>query len=100
MAQLRFGLASDGRVEEIRREAVQFGVTDPLVDRDLRGFTAFEAKGTPSAVLVRSDGTIGSHLASGPAAIRALLAREAAKDYARSAAHPRSPLRPARRCRS
>jgi thiol-disulfide isomerase/thioredoxin len=87
-SQLRFGLASDGRVEEIRREAVQFGVTDPLVDRDLRLFHAFEAKGTPSAVLVRSDGTIGSHLASGPAAIRALLAREAAKNDARSAAAP------------
>ena len=87
-SQLRFGLASDGRVEEIRREAVEFGVTDPLVDRDLRLFHAFEAKGTPSAVLVRSDGTIGSHLAGGRAATRALLAREAAKNDARSAAAP------------
>jgi thiol-disulfide isomerase/thioredoxin len=74
---LRFVLASDGSAEEVRREAADFGLADALVDWDLRLFHAFEAKGTPSAVVVRDDGTIGSSMAAGKAAIVALLAREA-----------------------
>jgi hypothetical protein len=38
---------------------------------------AYHADGTPSAVVVRPDGTIGSPLAQGAAAIRALVARTA-----------------------
>jgi hypothetical protein len=78
--QLRLVLVSDGTAEEVRREGTDFGLPDVLVDRDLRLFHAFEAKGTPSAVLVQDNGTVGSSLASGQPAIMALLARQAAHD--------------------
>jgi len=87
--QLRLVLASDGTAEEVWREASDFGLTDMLVDRDLRLFHAFEAKGTPSAVLVREDGTVGSCVTSGRAAILALLAREVAESESGSRAAAR-----------
>jgi thiol-disulfide isomerase/thioredoxin/uncharacterized membrane protein YphA (DoxX/SURF4 family) len=96
--RLRLVLASDGTAAEVRREAADLGLTDVLVDRDLRLFHAFEAKGTPSAVLVREDGTVGSYVASGQAAILALLARAAAENEGgsrgptRVAAAPGTPL--------
>jgi thiol-disulfide isomerase/thioredoxin len=75
--RLRFVLASDGTADQVRRDGADLGLSDMLVDRDLRLFHAFEAKGTPSAVLVEEDGTVGSYMASGQAAILALLAHEA-----------------------
>jgi thiol-disulfide isomerase/thioredoxin len=77
--RVRLVLASNGTAEEVRSEAADFGLTDALVDRDLRLFHAFEAKGTPSAVLVRKDETVGSHMASGQAAILELLTDLAAQ---------------------
>jgi thiol-disulfide isomerase/thioredoxin len=46
-----------------------------LVQRDREVAGAFDARGTPSAVLVEVDGTVGSSLATGATAIRDLLAR-------------------------
>jgi hypothetical protein len=93
-SQLRFGLASDGRVEEIRREAVEFGVTDPLVDRDLRLFHArapYSCEVTEQSAATWPAGRLLFGLCS------LARPRRMTPDLPR---HPRSPLRPARRCRS
>jgi thiol-disulfide isomerase/thioredoxin len=67
-------LASDGTNEEIEAEARQLGLGNILVDADRRLYAAFQANGTPSAVLVAADGTIGSWVASGREWIEQLVA--------------------------
>src|SRR5207247_1524756 len=49
------------------------GVTNVLLQKDREISEAYKAFGTPSAVLVRQDGTIASPLAQGADAIRALI---------------------------
>jgi hypothetical protein len=49
-------------------------VTQVLLQRDREVAQAYQIQGTPSAVLVRPDGTIGSPLAQDADAIRALVA--------------------------
>lgn len=73
--RVRVVIASDGSLEEIRRDTIEFGLADVLVDRGLRLFNALGAKSTPSAVHIRSDGTIGSFVATGPDAIAVLHAQ-------------------------
>jgi peroxiredoxin len=51
------------------------GLTTVLLQTDGEVARLYDVAGTPSAVIVRPDGTIGSALAPGAAAIRALLAR-------------------------
>ncbi len=49
---------------------------------------AYEARGTPSAVVVRADGTVGSPIAGGAEAIRSLVQQVA------EAPSPNAPLLP------
>jgi peroxiredoxin len=54
---------------------VQHGLKTVLLQRDREVANAYHVVQTPSAVLLKSDGTIGSAVAEGPDAIRALVAR-------------------------
>jgi peroxiredoxin len=66
-------LISQGTVEANRTKVVEYGLTHVLLQQDREIAEAYQAAGTPSAVLVRRDGTIGSPLAQGAEAIGALL---------------------------
>src|SRR5258707_553844 len=66
-------LMSRGTVEANRPKVTEYGLTHVLLQQDREVAEAYQAYGTPSAVLVRRDGTIGSPLAAGADAIRALI---------------------------
>jgi len=73
-AQLTILFASDGSSHDVRAEAEKYELEHVLLDEKQYLYDAFQANGTPSAVLIRSDGTIGSWLASGQTAIETLVA--------------------------
>ena len=68
-------LVGRGTPEENRAKTSEHGVEHVLLQEDREVAEAYEASATPSAVLVRPDGTIGSPLAIGSEAIAALVAR-------------------------
>lgn len=68
---------SQGTVEMNRAKSAEHGLTRVLLQTGREVSEAYLSPGTPSAVLVQPDGTIGSPLAAGPDAIRALVDREA-----------------------
>src|SRR5205823_12304223 len=72
-AKMRVALLSRGTVEANRAKVTEPGVTQVLLQKDREVADAYQAYGTPSAVLVRQDGTIGSPVAQGADAIRALV---------------------------
>src|SRR5882724_4884411 len=72
-AKMRVALISRGTVEANRAKVTEPGVTQVLLQKDREVAEAYQAYGTPSAVVVRQDGTIGSPLAQGADAIRALI---------------------------
>jgi peroxiredoxin/uncharacterized membrane protein YphA (DoxX/SURF4 family) len=72
--KMNVALISRGTVEANRAKVTEPGVTDVLLQKDREVAQAYQAHGTPSAVIVWQDGTIGSPLAQGPDAIRALIA--------------------------
>jgi peroxiredoxin len=67
-------LISRGPVDAVRAKAGERGLSHVLVQKDREVARAYEAHGTPSAVLVNRDGTVGSPLAQGIDAVRALVA--------------------------
>jgi methylamine dehydrogenase accessory protein MauD len=73
--ELTVVFASDGSPEEIRAEAEEFELSHVLVDQKRRLYRAYEAGGTPGAVLIAQDGTIASWLASGSDWIERLVAQ-------------------------
>lgn len=74
---LSLALISRGTAEENRAKASEHGLSQVLLQQDREMATAYQAYGTPSAVVVRPDGSIGSPLAQGAEEIRALVARSA-----------------------
>jgi peroxiredoxin/uncharacterized membrane protein YphA (DoxX/SURF4 family) len=70
---LTFSLISGGEPEENRAKSSEHGLRDVLLE-DGGVSDEYEVHGTPSAVLVRPDGTIGSSIAEGGEAIGALVA--------------------------
>jgi hypothetical protein len=70
---LTLPLISEGGVRANRAMATQHGLTAVLRQRGSEVGKAYQAYGTPSAVLVHPDGTIASPVASGADAIRALV---------------------------
>ena len=62
---LTIAFASDGTMEAVRAEVEELELANVLVDEDRRLYEAYDASGTPSAVLIAADGTIGSWLAAG-----------------------------------
>jgi len=71
--KLVVALISRGTVEANRPKVSEYGLRHVLLQTDREVAQAYQASGTPSAVVVRRDGTIGSPLAQGADAIRALL---------------------------
>jgi thiol-disulfide isomerase/thioredoxin len=71
---LTVAFASDAAEDEVLAEAAELELDHVFVDRDLALYEAFEANGTPSAVLIAADGTVGSWLASGADQIERLVA--------------------------
>lgn len=67
-------LISRGTAEVNRLKVTEYGLTHVLLQQDREVAQAYQAYGTPSAVLVRRDGTIGSPIAAGTDAIRDLVA--------------------------
>ena len=63
--ELTVALLSDGDSERIRAEAIEHGLQHVLFDEGLTAYEAYEANGTPSAVLIGDDGTVVTWLASG-----------------------------------
>ncbi len=72
--RLSVAVASAGEPEEVRAEAAELGLDRVLVDEGLGLYHAFEANGTPSAVLIAPDGSIASRVASGQERVEALVA--------------------------
>jgi peroxiredoxin len=64
---------SGGSVEENRARSQQYGLANVLLQREHEVAEAYLVPGTPSALLVRSDGSVGSALAMGFEPIAELL---------------------------
>jgi len=72
--RLTVAIFVDGEPAEVRATAERHGLGTVLVDSGGRVYDAYDASGTPSAVLVAGDGTVASRLASGAGAIAELVA--------------------------
>jgi peroxiredoxin len=66
---------SRGEVQANRAKRAEHGLAGILLQKDGEVADAYQCAGTPGAVIVNSDGTVGSHLALGPEEIRALVRR-------------------------
>jgi methylamine dehydrogenase accessory protein MauD len=73
--KLTVGVISRGTTEANRSKAAEHSLARVLLQRDHEVAEAYTAYGTPSAVLVRPDGIIGSPVAQGADAIRSLVNR-------------------------
>jgi methylamine dehydrogenase accessory protein MauD len=71
--KLTVALISRGTTEENRAKAQEHGLKNVVLQDDWEVSETYRVRGTPSALLVRQDGTIGSPVAGGPEAIRALI---------------------------
>jgi peroxiredoxin len=69
---LTIALISEGSDED-NRSASEHGIEHILIQRERETAHSYEAYATPSAVVVSRDGTIGSHVVQGEAAIRLLI---------------------------
>ena len=73
IARVNIALVSEGTLEDNRVKSAAHGLTQVLLQKKREVAEAYEAFGTPAAVLVRQDGTIGSPLAQGADTIRSLV---------------------------
>ncbi len=71
---LTIALIAEGSVEDNRANAGEHGISRVLLQRGGEVADAYRADVTPSALLVRHDGIIGSALSRGPEEIRSLVA--------------------------
>jgi uncharacterized membrane protein YphA (DoxX/SURF4 family) len=74
-AELALSVISRGTTEENRAKSAEHGLTGVLLQQDWEVAEAYRVGGTPSAVIVQPDGTIGSPMVAGPEAIRSLVAK-------------------------
>ncbi len=63
--ELTVALVSDGEPGTVRAHAAEHGLEHVLLDESLEVYRAYEANGTPSAVLVGDDGRVASWLTAG-----------------------------------
>ena len=73
-AKMHVALVSRGTAEANRAKVTEPGVTNVLLQKNREIADAYKAYGTPSAVVVRQDGTIATPVAQGADAIRGLIA--------------------------
>jgi thiol-disulfide isomerase/thioredoxin len=78
--ELTVAFAAHGAPDEIRAEAMEFELEHVLVDEEQKLYELFDAGGTPSAVLVEADGSIGSWVAEGRGWIELLVADVLARE--------------------
>lgn len=88
-ARLSIILVSRGTMEKNRALQREHGVTNILLQKDREASLQYQAYGTPSAVLIRPDGTIGSSIAGGADAIASLVASSAKLPQPKQLAPPR-----------
>jgi len=72
--KLTFALISRGSVEDNRAKVSEHSIMHVLLQKDREIAESYQVVGTPSAVLVRPDGMIGSSLAQGADEIRGMVA--------------------------
>lgn len=73
--KLTLALISRGAPEANRTKSSEHGISGVLLQKDREVALAYQSNGTPSAVLIGANGTIGSPLAMGADAIRSLVAQ-------------------------
>ena len=71
--KLTLALISRGEVEENKTKAQEHGLSNMLLQMDWEVSESYEVRGTPSAVLISTDGKIATPVAGGEEGIRALL---------------------------
>jgi peroxiredoxin len=72
---LTIALISEGSAHDNRAKSSEHGVTEVLLQKTREVAEIYLAYGTPGAVLIRKDGTVGSPLALGADEVRALVTR-------------------------
>lgn len=92
--KLVVALISRGTTEANRDKATEHKLTHILLQQDREIAQAYQAAGTPSAVLIGRDGTIASLLAQGADAIRTLLTTALSPAIQNPAPAPRMPVGP------
>src|SRR5215204_6182192 len=75
--KLTIAVVTRGSLEDNRSKAKQHNLTHVLMQKDNEVADAYQTYGTPTAVLVRPDGTIGSGAAGGAQEIRTLVKQAA-----------------------
>jgi len=75
--KLTIAVVTRGALEDNRSKAKQHNLTHVLMQKDNEVADAYQTYGTPTAVLVRPDGTIGSGAAGGAQEIRTLVKQAA-----------------------
>ena len=78
-------VVSQGSIDANRAQVSEHGLTTVLVQRHKEVLQRYEVHWTPSMVLVQPDGTMGSPLAQGTEAMRALVARSSGQPLPPSA---------------
>ncbi|HEX4745769.1 MAG TPA: TlpA disulfide reductase family protein [Gaiellaceae bacterium] len=73
--ELTVALVSSGDPDAVRSDAEAHGLANVLLDDGSQTFDAYEANGTPSAVLIGDDGTVAAWLAAGSDWIESLVAQ-------------------------
>jgi peroxiredoxin len=92
-SRLSIVVTSRGALKKNRALQREHGITHILLQNDREVSTEYQAYGTPSAVLIRTDGTIGSPLASGADAITSLIASTVKPPQLAQVAPPRQGAR-------
>lgn len=74
-SRLTIAVLSRGAADANRAKTTEHDLSYVLLQKDREIAQAYQANGTPSAVIVRPDGTIGSPVSAGAEAIKALVSR-------------------------
>ena len=88
VSKLTIALISRGTIESNREKSNQHKLTHILLQRDREIAESYLANGTPSAVIIQPDGTIGSPLAAGADEIRDFLTQIVQNPTGKPAALP------------
>ena len=89
--ELTLAVLSEGGLDSNRAKFVERRLPFVVIQEAREVAEAYEVSGTPSAVVVHPDGTIGSHLAAGAPQIRALVESTLGPAPAHSAPPPSDP---------
>jgi thiol-disulfide isomerase/thioredoxin/uncharacterized membrane protein YphA (DoxX/SURF4 family) len=95
--KLTLSLVSRGEVEENKTKAQEHALENVVLQKDWEVSESYEVRGTPSAVLISSDGKIASPVAGGAEGIRGLLSY-AVGERAQLPMQPHQPLTQGQPC--